>query len=59
MRSDVQKGGVLEYGWNWTQGVWQGGRVRTLEWRRAEEKPQYVFEPHVSFVLLYQWLFNR
>ena len=51
------KGGVSEYAWKWTSGVWNNNGVsRSLEWREVESVEKYQWTPSLSFELLQSWL---
>ena len=47
------RGGVSDYAWEWTQGVWRDSGVsRTLHWREVEPIQKYQWTPALSFELL-------
>ena len=52
------RGGVNDYAWEWSQGVWShGGVSRTLHWREIRSSVQkYQWAPALSFELLQKWL---
>ena len=51
------RGGVSDYAWEWTQGVWiNHGVSRTLHWKEVEPVQKYQWTPMLSFKLLQTWL---
>ena len=49
-------GGINDYAWSWSDGVWSNGVSRTLEWREVQPIQKYQWTPVLSFELLQTWL---
>ena len=51
-------GGLSEYAWEWSNGVWHNGGVsRSLQWRREiDPVEKYQWTPSLSFERLQTWL---
>jgi hypothetical protein len=51
-------GGIPEYVYTWTPGVWQTGTPRPLTWMTPSEVSTYKWRNSTSFFLLESWVAN-
>jgi hypothetical protein len=51
-------GGIPEYVYTWTPGVWQTGTPRPLTWMTPSEVTTYEWQNATSFFLLESWVAN-
>ena len=49
-------GGVNDYAWDWSPGVWSNGVSRALHWQEIKPVEKYQWIPALSFELLQTWL---